>query len=39
MHEHETSYASTLTSTGWIFLCVDGITNSLNIMLGHCRIT
>jgi len=27
---HETNYAS--TSTEWTFLCVDSITNSLNIM-------
>ena len=32
MHEHEINYASNLISTWWIFLCVDGITNSSNIM-------
>ena len=31
VHEHETNYTGTLTSTGWIFLCVDGITNSIAI--------
>ena len=28
MHKHEINYAGTLISTGWIFLCVDGITNT-----------
>ena len=32
MHEHEINYAGTFISTGWIFLCVDGITISSNIM-------
>ena len=32
MHKHEINYAGTLTSTEWMFLCADGITNSSNIM-------
>ena len=32
MHEHEINYAGIFISTGWIFLCVDGFTNSSNII-------
>ena len=32
MHKQGINYAGTFISTGWIFLYVDGITNSSNIM-------